>query len=276
MLLPRFLTALIGVPLILTAIWFGQIPFFCILFGVMMLSLYEYYTLAEESVWPVGKPLGLFCGAFLAITLFLVGTKMEWRLPDELRTSLAPAALSLTLLILIIGSLLKKNKDDAFLSMAVTAFGITYTVWTLSHLMFIRDLRPYGLRWTLFLFFVTWTLDIAAYGGGRKLGKRKLAEFISPNKTWEGAIIGSLCALVAAVISQKTFLQFMTVREALGMGLIIVLTAQLSDFSESLFKRNVRVKDSSALLPGHGGILDRFDSFFLAAPIFYYAVIFYF
>jgi len=273
MLLPRFLTALIGVPLFLWAIWWGQIPFFILFFGVTMLALYEYYTLAEESAWPVSKNLGLFCGALLSVSIFLFGTKMTPSSHSKLEIFFTPAVFSSILVILATNALLKKEKENAFIDIAVTFLGLIYIVWSLSHLLMIRDLRPDGKWYTLFLFLVIWALDIGAYGGGRKWGRTKLAESISPHKTWEGVLTGTLCSLGVALLCQSIFLKTLKMSETFTLALVIAGLAQVSDLSESLFKRNVRVKDSGNLLPGHGGILDRFDSFLLVSPIYYYLLV---
>ena len=116
-------------------------------------------------------------------------------------------------------------------------------------------------------------MDTAAYAGGRMFGKKQLSS-ISPKKTWEGAIAGFIAA-IASVLLLRVFLKdTVPVPMALGIGLLIGIVAQMSDLAESMIKRAVGVKDSSNLLPGHGGILDRFDSYIFLAPAIYYFVIF--
>jgi phosphatidate cytidylyltransferase len=111
--------------------------------------------------------------------------------------------------------------------------------------------------------------DSAAYFGGRAMGRHKLFERVSPKKTWEGAVWGLIGALGTAVVAKYTILPYLTLAESLVMGGIIGIFGQLGDLIESLLKRDAGVKDSSNLLPGHGGILDRFDSLLLVSPLLY-------
>jgi phosphatidate cytidylyltransferase len=172
-----------------------------------------------------------------------------------------------------VSGLFYKKKETAFWNLAITWFGLFYIVWTLSHILLIRDLRPEGKLYTFFLFFVIWALDVGAYWGGKKLGHHRLMNTVSPKKTWEGVITGSLSALFTAWICHLIFLKTLPVIQVFVLAGVILIVAQLSDLSESLLKRNVEVKDSSHLLPGHGGMLDRFDSFLLSAPAYYYALV---
>ncbi len=274
MLLPRFLTAVVGLPLVILSIWWGQIPFFVLFSGISLLALYEYLSLAQEASWPVAKLQGMILGAVLALSIFLFGTKMGFA--DSERSELFFTALSLTLILLalVLLALFSAEKDEAFQRIGNTFLGIFYVVWTLSHLFLIRDLRPDGKGLTFFLFLVIWALDIGAYAGGKKFGRNKLAESVSPKKTWEGVVFGTFAALITALIAKAAFLPLMSNARAAGFGLLIAALAQFSDLSESLFKRNTGVKDSGNLLPGHGGLLDRFDSFILSAPAFYYLLVF--
>ena len=132
----------------------------------------------------------------------------------------------------------------------------------------------------VFVFVVVAFTDIGAYYFGSKFGKHKLAEVISPKKTVEGAIGGGACALAFSILFAYIFNLIdnanlnininLTLAQAIMGGLIITISAQLGDLSESLIKRDAGVKDSSALLPGHGGMLDRFDGYIFAIPVSYY------
>ncbi|OGR83927.1 MAG: hypothetical protein A2902_07740 [Elusimicrobia bacterium RIFCSPLOWO2_01_FULL_64_13] len=275
MILPRFLTALVGVPLLVLAVWWGHIPFFVLIFGVVMLSLYEFYTLAGEADWPLSKFTGLLLGAGLIAAVYLFGTRTDWTRgwAGAAETAL-PAMLTGTILVLVLKPLFsRRDRESAFLNAGVTLIGLLYVVWTLSHLILIRDLRPLGREYTFFLLIVVWALDIGAYAGGSRFGRRKLHESVSPKKTWEGALAGTAAAVSAGLACRAAFLGTMGLRQAAGLALGLAVLAQLSDLTESLFKRNVRVKDSGSLLPGHGGILDRFDSFLLTSPVYYYVLV---
>jgi phosphatidate cytidylyltransferase len=127
------------------------------------------------------------------------------------------------------------------------------------------------MQYIYFLFIVIWMLDTGAYAVGRRFGSHSLAAMVSPKKTLEGAIGGVVTGILTAVICRYAFLEgFMSVGEAVILGLLISIIAQFSDLAESLLKRDAGVKDSANLLPGHGGMLDRFDSFLFTAPLLYY------
>ncbi|OVE77052.1 hypothetical protein BVX98_03750, partial [bacterium F11] len=117
-------------------------------------------------------------------------------------------------------------------------------------------------------------VDVGAWGVGRLVGKRPLAPRISPKKTWEGTLAGLVLGCLVGWLFRESFLpKAFGPLEGVIYALLIGITAQISDLMESLLKRSFNVKDSSELLPGHGGILDRFDSFIFAAPFFYYVLL---
>jgi len=128
----------------------------------------------------------------------------------------------------------------------------------------------------LVLFGIVWSGDIGAYYGGRSLGRRRLAPGISPNKTVEGAAVGTVASLIVGVFLARLLMSEADVGHFLAFGLIALITAiagQLGDLAESAIKRSAGVKDSSSLLPGHGGMLDRIDSLLFAGPVFYFLLL---
>lgn len=145
--------------------------------------------------------------------------------------------------------------------------GVTiYIVFPMTLLMFIRDGKN-GLEWTLLLFFANWTTDTFALLGGRMFGKHKLAPRISAGKTWEGAKIGFISGCCAGwIVGLIADLPFIIV--LIAPPIVAIMTI-LGDLLESRIKRLLNVKDTSQLLPGHGGFLDRIDGLLLAIPIFY-------
>jgi len=154
---------------------------------------------------------------------------------------------------------------------ALTLFGALFAGWMPAHLALIRDLRPHGESFLLMTLVSVWCMDTAAYAAGRALGRRPLASVVSPKKTWEGAIAGSAAAMAVCLAFQRFVLkEDLSPLWAAGLGVAIATSGQLSDLAESMVKRDAGVKDSGALLPGHGGVLDRFDSFILGAPLVYY------
>jgi phosphatidate cytidylyltransferase len=130
-------------------------------------------------------------------------------------------------------------------------------------------LRPTGAGLVFLLFLATWSCDTFAYFGGRAFGRRRMAPRLSPNKTWEGAISGFLAAMVAGAVAASTFAQFLSLRDGILIGGVLGITGQIGDLAESALKRRAHAKDAGAIIPGHGGVLDRFDSVFANGPVLY-------
>jgi phosphatidate cytidylyltransferase len=125
----------------------------------------------------------------------------------------------------------------------------------------------------ILVFMVVWATDTFAYFGGKMIGRRKLSVSLSPNKTWEGFFFGFIGAALAAIVAKIWFLDISWI-EIFVVSIAACFWGQIGDLFESAIKRHCRVKDSSAILPGHGGVLDRFDSFLFAVPAAYYIVIY--
>jgi phosphatidate cytidylyltransferase len=155
-------------------------------------------------------------------------------------------------------------------AVSLTYFGALYVALPVNFLYWIR--LQQGREAILFLLVVIFMGDTGAFLFGKRFGRRKMTPIASPNKTWEGAAAGLAAALAGALAARALFFPAVGVVVASVCGVLTHAAAQLSDPFESLFKRAAGVKDSSNLLPGHGGFLDRLDSYFLAAPFFYYFV----
>ncbi len=175
-------------------------------------------------------------------------------------------------------AVLFRGRQPYIANVATTILGFTFT-WLPCYIILIRQLGSNSLgffRWhfnagmyyLLMLFFVILMTDIGAYYFGSKYGKTKLAEVISPKKTVEGAVAGGVCAIVTSVVI-GCFINLAWYHSII-VGLLITVFAQFGDLSESLIKRDAGVKDSGASLPGHGGFLDRADSYLFSAPVAYY------
>ena len=268
MLLPRILTAIIGVPLVLFAIHLGGVPYMALVALVILLSLYEYGLI----LWTGGRsvqrvPLLVF-GFFMAAIAVLERLPLNQPQADHL----LPLAINITILGVVLWEVFSKNRSLERLSF--TFFGVFFIPWTLAHLINLRDIKPNGEYLTYMLFITVWCSDTAAYFVGKNFGKHKLAEEISPKKTWEGAIAGFVASLIISAIVRNLLMHdTMTLSLALLLGAVAGTVGQLSDLAESIIKRSVGVKDSSSLLPGHGGVLDRFDSYLLLAPVYYYTAL---
>ena len=267
MLLPRVLTALFGIPVVLLLINAGGPAYAVFIFTIIALSLYEYYTLMKLGAKPVQAPTLYFFGLLIPAALYFD----RYSAAQAGGNNFTGFVLALTVIGVMSYELFAPKK---YLErIAMTLMGIFMISWCLAHLVAIRDIRPDGLALTLMLIVTVWVMDTAAYFLGKTFGRRQLST-ISPKKTWEGAVAGFVAAIITAWGMSRLTGGSVSPAFAAGAGVLIGIFGQASDITESMLKRAVGAKDSSSLLPGHGGILDRFDSYiFLAPVIYYYAVL---
>ncbi|MBE6421743.1 MAG: phosphatidate cytidylyltransferase [Elusimicrobium sp.] len=270
MLLPRILTALIGIPVVIAAIHFGGIVYMTFVGCVILLCLYEYGLALTAGKKPVHLVSLMLFGLLMAVVAILGRATMPGlELPDNLY----PFTISVVIFGVLLFEVLTPKRS--WERVCNTFTGIFLIPWALAHMINIRDIATYGEYLTLFMIITVWVSDTGAYFSGRFFGKHKLNKEVSPKKTWEGAIGGTLLAVGGAVLMRNLFLSTLfSVQEAIWMGLLVAVVGQVSDLAESVLKRSCGVKDSSNLLPGHGGFLDRFDSYLLLAPLFYYVVLY--
>jgi len=174
---------------------------------------------------------------------------------------------SFGIIIIFINFLFVKRKTTIN-DITATIFAVFYTGLLPVHFLLLRNLTAAG--YLLLTFMTIWTSDIGAYFIGKKYGKHKLCENISPKKTIEGAIGGTLSGIIMAVL--MSLVTDLNIIHSLILGIIIVIFAQLGDLCESLIKRDAGVKDSGDIVPGHGGILDRADSYIFSGPAAYYYI----
>jgi len=161
--------------------------------------------------------------------------------------------------------------DGVLASSATALFTALYVGYFLGYVIKVRTLGdPLGARLIFLMALVVWVGDSAAYYVGSAFGRHKLAPAVSPGKTWEGAAANVAGGLLGAAVARWTFFADLEWRHALALGLILSVVGQLGDLFESALKRGAGVKDSGALLPGHGGFLDRLDSLIVSAPILFY------
>ncbi|HUW45978.1 MAG TPA: phosphatidate cytidylyltransferase [Dehalococcoidia bacterium] len=266
MLKHRVITAAVGVPLIILAIWFGDPwPWFSLLIAAAALAgTYEFYHMAN---FDRREPL-LYLGLLWALALVL---SPHYRSPDVL-----PIVITATMLISLICLLCRPSREEAFHNWAWTIVGALYVGWMLSYWLSLRGLED-GRNWVYLAMLTTFANDTGAFFIGRAMGKHRLAPAISAAKTWEGALGGLISAILGALViaTVLNFISPFTFRywQTILLGFLVGLFAQLGDLVESLLKRNMGVKESGNLLPGHGGILDRFDSLIFVGAVVYYYVI---
>ncbi len=256
----KILTGTVLVPPILFLIVVGP-P--AVLSAVVVLAAFfglrEFYALSLPNAKGIERLTGIVLGLILC---FLV-------IYTDLRTIL-PFLAFLLLMLSFLFLITSQNLPSTISGIGILLFGILYIGFLLPHVALIRNL-PEGRTWVLFLIVTVWAGDIFAFLSGSLLGKHKLYPKISPNKTVEGlggGVGGSI--LVALIYSHF----FMVPRLNLGLSVLLAVgltvLGQLGDFTESMLKRSAQVKDSGALIPGHGGMLDRMDSFLFSAPFLHY------
>ncbi len=275
MLRKRLISALWSIPLLVAAIWFDKpLPWFTIFVAIYgVLAAFEFYRLVAASKVP---PLAYF--GLIWTLLFIVSRNSDLLSilkPHFDLSLLTPLLVTSGVLLSLIWSLLRRQKEKAFTGWAWTIAGIIYVGWLLSYLVALRGLDE-GRNWVFFALFTNIASDTAAFFTGRALGRHRLAPQISPGKTREGAIGGILGSItVSLFFTLPTPLSLdLNWGQAMLLGLLVSIFGQLGDLVESLFKRNMGVKDSGRLIPGHGGVLDRMDSVaFAGIVVYYYALL---
>lgn len=265
--LTRFVTGFIISMVALVCFLSGGIPLFCFLMVVLFLAAKEYVQILRNKGFH--PSLSLICATSLVFGLLIF-----FRRFDLVPCVLSFAIMASFLIVLFMG------RQPYIANVATTALGFMYGGWLPCHILLLRQMGSDsvnlfvpgvndGLYLLLYVFLIVVATDIGAYYFGSKFGRIKLSKVISPKKTVEGAVGGGVFAvLVAGVFS--VFYSGLTLSEAIIGGILITVFAQLGDLSESLIKRDAGVKDSSNILPGHGGLLDRTDSYVFALPVAYY------
>lgn len=272
-LIRRILTALVGVGILFPLLIFGGsvgLWVFCLI--VSILGLWEYYELTGFTLRRYRLPAIGMAILFWGIAL------MEILLTELMEISSAPYAWGILLLfpLLALMALYNKEEKTPFQTISIGIFGFIYCYlpWCLYFRLSVPDLpSDYNFWIPIGILLLVWVLDVMAYFTGRFLGKRPLFPRVSPKKTWEGAIGGAIfCLLLGYLLDQYIA---PASHSWVVVALIISVFSQLGDLVESMFKRSIDIKDSGSILPGHGGILDRFDGFFFSMPmVFLYLSLF--
>ena len=258
-MLKRFITAFSIIPLVGLLLIFGPSYTLALMVcAAAILGLYEFYIMTMPQGGTKEKIGGIALGAMLCAL-------MQWT-PFEMIMVFFCAVM----VVLFIGYAFSSEKLSIVPSrIGIVFLGIIYVPFLLSHVTLINKL-PQGIWWVLLLLATVWVGDTFALLFGSWWGRLKLSPRISPHKTVEGFFACFIGAILTVFAFKALFLPTVPGRDALFVGLGIALFGQLGDLSESMIKRGAKVKDSGNLIPGHGGVLDRLDSFFFAAPFLYY------
>jgi phosphatidate cytidylyltransferase len=282
----RLITAVVLIPVVLVLVFLGprwQWLFTLAVAAVAALAGWEYMDLSRR------------CGAnpprvaTMTALLALFAVNFEW--PD-----LTPALFGILGLGLLVYCTFFKPVEETIADASASIFCLLYTGLTLIALPTLRE-QANGPSLVVFLLFVVWAGDTAAYYAGRAWGRHKMAPKLSPGKTWEGAIasVGGSMVIAAALVSLASLMQepansavlswlertfpsaVLSYPDEIWYWLVLAaitnVAGQIGDLAESALKRSARVKDSGSLLPGHGGVLDRIDALLLAGPVLWYALV---
>jgi phosphatidate cytidylyltransferase len=255
----RILVAAVGLPLVLAALWAGGWWLFALVMPAALLAQHEFFAMTRPL-----RPVSLAGYAGLAGLLIAVQeTELVWSIGALLAT--------LALAFLLKG--LAATQGSSTVSVGVTLLGTAWIGFGLGCVLLLRGIPDHGFVASLAVLLAIFADDTAAYFAGRAVGRHKLAPAISPGKTWEGFIFGSLAAVLVVFLAlYEDREEFLTIGESLVVGVVVALAAPLGDLFESMLKRDLGVKDSGRILAGHGGVLDRIDAILFAFPAAYFSV----
>jgi len=251
----RLLSAIILIPIVVWATYAGGLWFFAIIALVASVAGYEFFQMMKLGGY---KP-SCFWGLVLIWLLLADARYPAWQLAKPALTGVMVLSLS--------WQLFKKDTTTPTVDWALTIVGGLYLGWMPGHFISLRD-APRGLEWMLLTLLCTWGADTGAYFIGLSLGRHKSFPRLSPKKTWEGTIGGWFCGVVVTLlVGLYIGLGFV---HSLILGALVSAFLPLGDLAVSMMKRQVGVKDTSSLIPGHGGLLDRIDSLLFAVVVVYY------
>jgi phosphatidate cytidylyltransferase len=273
-LVRRIAFAAVAIPLALVVVWYGGLPLAALLAAASALGTAELFGLAERRGVRPARVLGAVTAAAIAPLAYLAMTEPTLRAAAS-RGGLLVGGLWLVGLLTWVLTV-RTPADRPLEAAAVTLLGVAYTGALPAFLLAIRHdqlpLRSWAGAWLVFYpLVITWVCDTAAMFGGRTFGGPKLAPTVSPGKTRSGTVAGVIGALlVAPLFAVLVFPRVgiaLDLLPALAMAGVLSVVGQVGDLTESLFKREAGVKDSSHLIPGHGGVLDRLDSLYFVVPV---------
>ncbi len=264
----RIFVSVIAIPLLLLIAYAGGWYFTVFVITISLLSFYEFGKLSEAKGAYVNFAWGTIGIIFILSNNFFLKNE---------KTFLIITTWFLFLLLIE----LFRNKGSALLNIGLTSLGFLlfsisgYSIIGIREIFNNSDFDYSNGAMIIFSILGTiWICDSTAFFVGTKFGKHKLFPRVSPNKSWEGAVSGFAASILSMILFHFLILDFISMINSIVVGIIIGTLGQLGDLIESLLKRDSGVKDSSNIIPGHGGVFDRFDSLFFASPFIYFYLIF--
>jgi len=262
----RVLSSAVLIPLVAGVTYAGGWILAGVLLIVVVRAAYELFSLMEGAGYRPSLPASAVVMAALLVVARFPGSR------------LLGMVLAASVIGTLIWQLLRPPEGHPTQSWALTLGVALWLGWLVCHFVLLRDLSPafgmgVGTRWLAMMFLVTWLNDSAAYFVGKAIGRHPCCPYLSPKKTWEGTIGGWLGG-VAATALLGLWLVELPWGHGLALGAMVATVAPFGDLAKSMVKRQMKVKDFSALIPGHGGMFDRIDSLLFVAPVmYYYAVV---
>ena len=276
-MLQRSLTALVGLPVLIAAVWLGAPWLTLLVLAAGAIAICELYRMTPTGV----GPLPVLLGVSWVIALLLGAQAASGRdnfliISGGVMASGSFIALLWFIAYYRVGD--SAGRSNYPIGFAYLVFGPAYVGFLLATALMLREITSedspdLGRSWLLFALLVTFAVDTGAYGVGRAIGKRPIAPSISPNKTWEGCVGGLTSAVGAALVLGLVFDLEAPVWQQAVIGAVVGVVAQWGDLVASKLKRIADVKDAGSIIPGHGGLLDRLDSILLALPAVYYMLV---
>lgn len=258
-LIQRSMSGLVFIIIIISSILWSPYSFGVVFITIAGLALYEFHHLTNRSgAIQVSPPMGLIAGILLFAASFLHASALV--------SSFHVFSLYAVFVLSFFVSELFLRKEHpvnnwAYFFLAQSYIALPFAL--LNYIVFIQGFQP----WLLLAMFITlWVNDTGAYVSGMLLGRHKMFERVSPKKTWEGFAGGALFTLVSGYMFSR-YITDISLVQWLGFSLLVVVAGTVGDLCESLLKRTENVKDTGNIMPGHGGVLDRFDSMLLAVPV---------
>ncbi|MFC1725049.1 phosphatidate cytidylyltransferase [candidate division KSB1 bacterium] len=266
-LLSRIIVSIFGIPLILFLVYKGELYFLLLVSVITLFSLYELLKIGKKYGLDLNPVIGVSAGLIILLEIYFFNFDY-----------LIHILLGILILLLIFS--LKSKSENPFKDIAFYLFAFIYVPVFLGCLILIREnpVLDYTVSGKLIIAVLgtIWTLDTAAYFVGSQFGRHKLLERVSPKKTVEGAVGAVFGGFIFVIIAKYTFLTEIEMFKLIIVAAALVVFGQIGDLVESLIKRKAEIKDSSDILFGHGGFLDRFDSLIFTAPVIYIIIKFIF
>ena len=265
----RTLSGAVLLLVILGAMWVGYYGFLALLCLVTIGGVWEFYDLCRAKGYKPQRGWGMVLSLLIFVVGATIGVSIAYNTPDDILIVAHISALAMVLLLgMIFFTEVFRNSSTPIVNIATTFAGVCYVAVPMALMAIIPLMLMHMLCWRpqcfLFYLFLVWGNDVFAYLAGVTMGRHKMCERLSPKKSWEGFVGGVLGSLAVGVCAAYYLEQSYDVW--VGLALIVSLSSVVGDLVESMFKRDAGVKDSGNILPGHGGILDRFDAFILSVP----------